>query len=64
MTDDTKKAGKSDRIRINVNQAFERQHWCKSLGVTKETLRLAVKAAGPMLKDVKAYLIENITNAT
>lgn len=59
--DDLKKTGKPDRIRINVNQRFERLDWCRALGVSQIELRAAVKAVGPMVKDVKKYLIEKFT---
>jgi len=63
MSDDTTKRGKADRTRINTRQAFEVRHWTKTLGVTKQTLMAAVKAVGPMVKDVKRYLIEKIRAA-
>lgn len=63
MSDDTSKAGQEDRIRINVKQAFEVRHWTKAFGVTKACLKEAVKSVGPMVDDVKAYLIQKITDA-
>jgi len=63
MTDDTTKRGKADRARINTGQAFEVRYWRKVLGVTKLTLIMAVKAVGPMVRDVKRYLIERIKSA-
>ena len=63
MTDDTTKRGKPDRIRINVRQVFERRYWTKAFGVTEATLREAVKAVGPMVVDVKEWLVERIENA-
>lgn len=55
MADDLKNTGKQDDIRINVNQPWEVKHWSEKLGVSEEKLRQAVKAVGPMVKDVKKY---------
>lgn len=63
MTDDTTKRGGADRLRINIRQVFEVRYWTKALGVTKATLIEAVKAVGPMVADVKEYLIERIRAA-
>ena len=64
MSDDKTKTGHADRIRINVRQVFEVRHWTKAFGVTKASLLAAVKEVGPMVKDVRAFLIEKIRNAT
>jgi hypothetical protein len=56
MADDLKNTGKQDDIRINVNQSWELRDWCQKLGVTPEQLQAAVKAVGPLLKNVKEYL--------
>ena len=56
MSDDKAKAGKADRIRINVNEDYELRDWSKKFGVTAEELRKAVKVVGPMSDDVKRYL--------
>lgn len=63
MTDDTTKRGEPDRIRINVNQVFERAYWTKAIGITQKESRRIVKEAGPMVSDVKKHLIDRITNA-
>ena len=63
MTDDTTKRGKADRTRINTRQAFEVRYWRKAFGVTKLTLIMAVKAVGPLVKEVKQYLINRIRAA-
>ncbi|MCK7555803.1 DUF3606 domain-containing protein [Chitinophaga sedimenti] len=55
MADDLKNTGKQDDIRINVNQSWELKDWCQKLGVTPDQLREAVKAVGPLAKNVKAY---------
>ena len=64
MSDDKGKAGKPDRIRINVHQPHELRHWCKAFGVTRATLLEAVAAVGPMVRKVRAYLIAKIKSAT
>jgi hypothetical protein len=56
MPDNLKNTGKQDDSRINVNQDHEVTYWTKELGVTAEKLREAVKAVGPMVKDVRKYL--------
>ena len=63
MSDNKKKRGKPDRIRIALNQVHELRHWRKAFGVTTATLRAAVKAVGPMVENVRAHLIEKIKNA-
>lgn len=63
MSDDTRKRGRDDRIRINIGQVFERSRWCKAFGITQTRLKEAVKAAGPMVKNVKAWLIKQIEDA-
>ena len=56
MSDNLKEVGKQDRDRINVNEAHEVQYWTKELGVNTQQLIAAVKAAGVMAADVRAYL--------
>lgn len=56
MADNLGTTGQQDRERINVNQEHEVAYWTKALGVTKERLREAVDKAGPLAKDVRAYL--------
>jgi hypothetical protein len=56
MADDKKNTGKQDDIRINVNQDYELRDWAKTLGVTPQQLKDAVKAVGPVVKDVRKYL--------
>lgn len=63
MTDNTRKAGEHDRIRINVNQRYELRYWTMALGVTAMRLREAVGKVGPMVADVKRYLVERIQAA-
>jgi len=56
MSDDTSKSGGQDRQRINVNQDYELRDWSKSLGVTPERLKEAVKAVGDRADKVREYL--------
>ena len=56
MPDDKMKPGKADRIRINIGEKFELDRWKKTLAVTGQQLSAAVRKAGPMLANVKAYL--------
>lgn len=63
MSDNPKKRGQPDRIRINTKQAHERVYWAKALHTTQADLRTLVAAHGPMVKDVKAAMIERIEKA-
>ncbi len=63
MADDKSKRGPRDRERISIHQMYERRGWAALLGITQTRLREAVKAVGPMVKDVKAWLIERIQQA-
>jgi hypothetical protein len=56
MADDLKQTGKPDDSRINVDQEHELGYWSDKLGVSREDLRKAVQAAGPMVKDVQRHL--------
>jgi hypothetical protein len=56
MADDKSKAGKADRDRINVNEAYEITYWPNKLDVAREQLRGAVAAVGPMAEDIQRYL--------
>lgn len=56
MSDDLKKKQPEDPSKININQVWEVNYWCNKFGVTETTLKQAVKAVGPMVKDVKKYL--------
>jgi hypothetical protein len=55
MADDLKKTGKQDDERINVEQDHELSTGAR-LGVSRDQLRQAVQAAGPMVKDVQRHL--------
>ncbi len=56
MTDDKRKRGKPDRIRINIHEDYEKDYWKKALDVSGQQLAAAVRKVGPMVKDVKKYL--------
>jgi hypothetical protein len=56
MADDRKQTGKSDDSRIDVNQDHELRYWSEKFGVSRDELRTAVQAAGPMVKDVQRHL--------
>ena len=60
MADDLKLTGKPDDARINLEQEHELRYWSEKLGVSREELRKAVQAAGPMVKDVQRHL--NLTS--
>jgi hypothetical protein len=52
MPDDRTKKGKQDRDRIALNEKHEVAYAAKSMGTTEANVRAAVKAVGPMRKDV------------
>jgi hypothetical protein len=56
MADNSTQRGPQDAMRVNVNQDHEVQYWTRKFGVTKEQLAAAVKAVGPMAKDVEVHL--------
>ncbi len=56
MADDPTKRAPQDAQRISLSEPHEVAYWTKALGVTKAELEAAVKAAGPMAKDVRARL--------
>ncbi|GGG71908.1 DUF3606 domain-containing protein [Edaphobacter dinghuensis] len=58
MSDDLTKRGIQDKVRINVNEPWEVEQWCKKFKVTPARLRGAVKAVGVSVKKVEAYLKE------
>lgn len=57
--DNKKSTGSADRERINVNEDYELRDWSKKFGVSHDELKAAVKAVGPMVKDVEEYLKKN-----
>ncbi len=56
MADDKTKTGAADRDRINVNEDYELQYWTKTLGISADELRAAVKAVGPTAAAVREHL--------
>ncbi len=59
MSDDLKKTGKQDDSRINLHESYEVEYWTKKFGISTQTLKEAVTAAGVMVKDVYAWLVKN-----
>ena len=60
MADDLKQTGKPDDSRINVDQQHELSYWSEKFGVSRDELRKAVQAAGPMVKDVQRQRLTNL----
>ena len=56
MSDSSQNRGEPDRSRINLSQDHELQYWTKTLDVTEEELREAVRAAGSSADKVREYL--------
>ena len=56
MADDLTKTGRADDARINIHEDWELRYWSQTLGVTPDRLKEAVRAVGPMVRDVKRYL--------
>lgn len=56
IADDPTKTGKPDRIRINVNEAYELRDWSEKFGITPEKLRETLAKVGPMAADVEKAL--------
>ena len=56
MADNLQQAGPQDRSRINVNERWELDYWCKELGVSPQELEQAVKSVGPAVTAVRQHL--------
>jgi hypothetical protein len=56
MADDRTKTGQPDRIRINIEEDYERRDWAKKFGVSEQRLREAVRKVGPMAQQVAEEL--------
>jgi Protein of unknown function (DUF3606) len=56
MADNLDKTGRTDDARINLDQDHELAYWSEKLGVSRQQLREAVQAAGPMVKNVQKHL--------
>ncbi|NOK19372.1 DUF3606 domain-containing protein [Corallococcus carmarthensis] len=57
MSDDLKKRGLQDRVRINVNEDWEVREWSAHFGCTEAELRAAVREVGVMVADVRRYFL-------
>lgn len=58
MSDDKRNTGSPDRDRINLNEDYELDYWTQELGVSRDELREAVEAAGPMAEAVRNHLAQ------
>jgi hypothetical protein len=56
MADDKTKRGPPDTQRINVNEPYEVSYWTKTLGVSEQKLRDAVRAVGVSVAAVRRHL--------
>jgi Protein of unknown function (DUF3606) len=59
MPDNLNRRGPEDPNKINLKQDHEVSYWTGFLGVSKDVLQRAVRAVGPMVKDVRKWLQEN-----
>jgi len=56
MADDKSQVGGQDRTRINVNEDYEVEYWCKELDVTEMELLKAVEKVGDQADAVREFL--------
>lgn len=56
MPDNLKRRVPEDPTKININQKWEIEYWCDRFHCSERMLREAVRAVGPMVKDVKEWL--------
>ena len=56
MADNTKIRRPEDPTKININQSWEVEYWTKKFGISASVLTQAVKAVGPMVKNVEKWL--------
>ena len=56
MSDDKKKTGKPDQIRVNKSEPYEVNQVAKKLDVTPAVVKKAIEKVGPMRKDVEAEI--------
>ena len=59
IMDNKQNTGKADDSRINVNESYELQYWSEKMNVSRDELREAVEAVGPVVDDVTEYLNSN-----
>jgi hypothetical protein len=55
MADDLKQRQPQDRKRINLNESWEVEYWCRKFKVEPEELRAAVKASGSSVNAVRKH---------
>ncbi len=56
MSDNLNRRQPEDPKKINKNQSWEIEYWCKKLNCTRDKLLAAIKVVGPYVEDVKKYL--------
>jgi|GEM_PF-439543 len=56
MADDRKKRGGADRTRVNLQEPYEVDYWCKQFRCTVGELKEAVDAVGVLAKNVRIYI--------
>ena len=64
MADDVKKSGPADATRVNVNETWEVDYWCKEFRCTEAELKEAVDTVGVLAKDVGIFIASNKPTAT
>ncbi len=56
MSDNTNIRQPEDPAKVNINQQWEIDYWCKKWSITKERLLKIVKKVGSMVVDIKKEL--------
>ncbi|HZG23297.1 MAG TPA: DUF3606 domain-containing protein [Chitinophagaceae bacterium] len=56
MSDNIRKRGVQDRMRINIHDTTELNEWAKQFGVNPATVLEAVNSAGPVVNNVREWL--------
>ena len=64
MADDLSRRSGQDRGSININQHHEVRDWAARFGVTKEQLKIAVRAVGDRVDEVERHLRSIAANAS
>ncbi|MDB5122709.1 MAG: hypothetical protein JWP94_838 [Mucilaginibacter sp.] len=54
--DNKNNVGTPDRDRININENYEVEYWTKTLGISADELKKAVKSAGTSADAVRQHL--------
>ena len=52
-----------DRYRVNMSDEHEVRYWTYALGVSRESLQVAVDEVGVKANDVRAYLGQRVTSS-